>query len=347
MKKIDLVIDLQFGSTGKGLVSSYLSYRGNYDTVISANMPNAGHTAYCPTTDRKMVHKVLPSGLFSPGHKDVLVGPGAVFRPEQLAKELLLACDIGLDITVYIHSQAVLLTDDMVKAEESSAVTKIASTAQGSKEALVAKLNRDPDANPTVGANAHKLRDALGHLSSMVEVVSHSTWISIIADSENILAEGAQGYSLGVSQDFYPYCTSRECTPARFMSDMALPLPMLRKVIGVCRTYPIRVGNTADGESGPVYADQEEITWGNLGVQNEITTVTGRVRRVFTWSDHQMQDAVAECCPDEIFINFMNYLSPVEMLKFYASVSAKYPIRYLGLGPRVIDVVDMDCPEDD
>ncbi len=49
--KVDLVVDLQFGSTGKGLLCGYLSESDDYDTVITANMPNAGHTYIDKQTD--------------------------------------------------------------------------------------------------------------------------------------------------------------------------------------------------------------------------------------------------------------------------------------------------------
>lgn len=38
---VTMIVDLQYGSTGKGAIAGYLSTKNDYDTVISANMPNA------------------------------------------------------------------------------------------------------------------------------------------------------------------------------------------------------------------------------------------------------------------------------------------------------------------
>ena len=65
MKKVDMVIEMQFGSTGKGLIAGYLAEKYGHDVVLTANMPNAGHT-YINATGRKWVHKALPSGITSP-----------------------------------------------------------------------------------------------------------------------------------------------------------------------------------------------------------------------------------------------------------------------------------------
>ena len=44
MEAMDIVIDLQYGSTGKGLIVGFLAEEHKYDTVVTAWAPNAGHT---------------------------------------------------------------------------------------------------------------------------------------------------------------------------------------------------------------------------------------------------------------------------------------------------------------
>ena len=348
MNNVTMLIDLQYGSTGKGLVAGYLSEHNEYDTVISANMPNAGHTAWF--NDHRFIHKVLPSGIFSPHLKRIMVGPGAVFSIEQLQKELLRIKDVMFPVweergqpvpQIMIHAQSTVLTKEHVEAEQASGTVKIASTAQGSKEAMIARLHRDPDNNPTAGKNPRLLSE-FDEIGFNVQIIEHRHWIkTLVRESKMTLAEGAQGYSLGISQDFYPYTTSRDCTPFRFAADMGIPYRTLYKIIGVLRTYPIRVGNTDQGKSGGIYSDQEELSWEQLGQEPEITTVTGRVRRVFSFSWEQLVEATRECGPDEIFINFMNYLPPEEHLKFYKKVNFICPVKYLGYGPRANNVVDL------
>jgi hypothetical protein len=67
------------------------------------------------------------------------------------------------------------------------------------------------------------------------------------------------------------------------------------------------VGNTPDGYSGDWYPDQEETTFEKLGVIAEKTTVTGRVRRVASFSRMQIEEAMAMAMPDEVFLNFAQY----------------------------------------
>lgn len=345
-KNTDMLIDLQYGSTGKGLVAGYLSYKSAdtvpYDVVVSANMPNAGHTAY-DKDGSKFVHKVLPSGVFH-GPRNILVGPGAVFSIAQLEKEIIRLLDHGhLSLgkqQIYVHAQATVLTKEMKRVEEESPVTKIASTTQGSMVAQMIKMARDPDDNPTA-------KMAYGDLRELeVKVLPHRDWLTLVTNSRRILAEGAQGYSLGINQDFYPYCTSRDCGPARFLSDMAIPWTKLNKVIGVLRTYPIRVGSTDKGSSGPFYEDQIELDWKDIGVPPEITTVTGRQRRVFSFSRMQFREALAETGASELFINFFNYLRPSHEDEFMQMVKNEADdfgatVKYIGRGRTPQEVVEL------
>ncbi len=332
-KKADLIIDLQFGSTGKGLIAGYLAKRNKYDVVVTANMPNAGHT-FIDEHNNKMVHKVLPNGLVSPNCQFVMIGPGAIFDLERLLKEYHNACQMGYDgYTIVIHRAAVILQNEHREAEAEN--VKIGSTMQGSGAAMIAKIKRNPDDNPTAG---HVLSEM--NLPEGIIIANNSVYNGIIKDAKSILLEGAQGFSLGINERFYPYCTSRDCSPARFMSDMAIPIPFLRKVIGTARVHPIRVGSPEGGYSGPCYDDQHELTWDEIGVKPERTTVTQRVRRVFSFSRTQLEDALYAMAPDEIFLNFCNYATQAEL----AAIMREFGplIRYRGWGPAVYDVDDRD-----
>ena len=65
MKQINVIVDLQFGSTGKGLLAGYLAETTKPDTVITAWAANAGHT-YINADGRKFVHTMLANGIVSP-----------------------------------------------------------------------------------------------------------------------------------------------------------------------------------------------------------------------------------------------------------------------------------------
>ncbi|MBW2637437.1 MAG: adenylosuccinate synthetase [Deltaproteobacteria bacterium] len=340
MKKADMIIDLQFGSTGKGLVAGYLAEKNGYDTVINANMPNAGHT-YINDEGRKWIHKVIPNGIVSPNLKRIMIGPGSVFDLDRLRLELNESEDLTDKVQLIIHPAAVVLQRKH-RLAESAALSGISSTMQGSAAAMIEKIWRQKDKNPTA-------LEALKDTEFRESVCSTGGWQKHLAESENILIEGAQGYSLGINAGFYPYCTSRECTPARFLSDCAIPITMLRKVIGTARVHPIRVGNTPNGFSGDCYPDQDELTWDELRVDPETTTVTGRERRVFTFSRTQIEHAIGECQPDEVFLNFCNYDNDeADYVADAINGAAGFEVvRYLGFGATRGDVVDLVDVQDE
>ena len=333
MKKVDLIIDLQFGSTGKGLIAGYLASNNDYDTVINANMPNAGHT-FIDKEGNVYVHKVLPNGIVGKNVEKVMIGPGSVFSLKQLEKELYHAAAIMGGQALMIHENAVILTDEHRKEEQQ--LNDISSTMQGSAAAMADKIWRRR------GVIA---KDALIGTDFEGCIYTNDQWLFALVRADKVLAEGAQGFSLGINAGFYPYCTSRDCTPTRFLADMGIPHYMLNKVIGTARVHPIRVGNTENGYSGDHYNDQKELTWEEIGIEAETTTVTGRKRRIFSFSKTQIESALLACGPDEIFLNFCNY-NPTEAMKVAKEINklakwvlgAEDIVKYLGYGPTEIDI---------
>lgn len=345
MKKVDLIIDLQYGSTGKGLIAGYLAEKNGYDTVINANMPNAGHT-YINAKGRVWMHKVLPNGIVSPNIQRVMIGAGSVFSIKRLMLEIKESADLLDGVEIIIHPNAVVLRDEHRECEQAS-LSAISSTMQGSMAATIHKMARDPNDNPT----AQGYIDEYGEGAEIFGMVcSIDYWHEALMNAKKILAEGAQGYSLGLNGKFWPFCTSRDCTPARFMADMGIPLPFLNKVIGTARCHPIRVGNTTDGYSGDVYSDQVEISFESLGQETELTTVTKRPRRIFSYSSQQIKDAIFDCMPDEVFLNFCNYTEAYGHIVHDINITAerimgKSVVRYLGFGAKqdeVKEVKDME-----
>lgn len=343
MKKADIIVDLQFGSTGKGAIAGYLAVNGDYDTVITANRPNAGHT-FIDHAGNKMVTKILPNGIVGPTVKHALIGPGAIFSADQLLKELKMFDDFGYgDINIFIHESAVLLKKFHKDAE--THYSRIGSTQQGAGAAQIEKMERNGENSPL--AKGHDFGD------ERIKVVAPQAYYQLISRAKSILIEGAQGFSLGIDAGFWPYCTSRNCTVNQFLSDTAVPHTYLRKVIGVARTHPIRVAGT----SGPGYADQRETSWEELGVESEFTTVTKKMRRVFTFSHDQIIEAIQANQPDEIFLNFCNYIGRNKADQLTREINAHCInhtgygyVRYRGWGAAVGGISDidvLDCEETD
>jgi adenylosuccinate synthase len=160
-----------------------------------------------------------------------------------------------------------------------------------------------------------------------------------------VSVEVPQGFSLSVDGKFYPYCTSRNCTVMQALSDAGIHAHFIGRIAMSLRTYPIRVGSLPGQTSGDCYEDQEEITFESIGQEPEFTTVTGRKRRIFTWSRAQVYDAIIANRPDIVFLNFCNYVRDetvlAEMAKDinFATLSAGFYADILtGYGPNVEDV---------
>jgi len=157
------------------------------------------------------------------------------------------------------------------------------------------------------------------------------------------LVEIPQGYGLSLNGRFYPHCTSRDCSVMQGLSDAGIHPHLLGKTLLVLRTFPIRVGNIGEHSSGGCYSDQHETTWADLGLTPEITTVTKRVRRVFTWSQSQVSEAMSANRPDAIFLSHADYVDDLQPFIDSIQTAARYaditdPQLYYSKGATTDDV---------
>lgn len=345
--KVDMVMDFQYGSTGKGLIAGYLAKRGDYDTSVCSFATNAGHTYIDKERGLHLMTQQLPTGgLVSSTVKNILIGPGALIHEATLLNELDSCAGLLQGKRIMIHPQAAVVTDEHARQEVAWGMTKMGSTAKGVGAAMIERIKRDP-VDPNTAGNRF-LFDRLHKY-----LVSEQEYRAILDASESVLVEGAQGFSLSLYHGQYPYVTSRDVTPWQIAADCALPFkwaPYI-KVIGTMRTYPIRVNNR-DGSSGPCYPDQREVQWEELadrGVIPELTTVTKLKRRIFTFSQQQAAEAAFHCggyWETKIFLNFANYCNGQELADILADVETPQKgyinppkITWIGWGADDSDVM--------
>jgi len=321
------LVDGQYGSTGKGVIAAALSevYSGEVEYNITNAGPNSGHTFY--TMDgRKIVLKQLPTFAVA-SHLNNMATPiialtaGAIIDHMCLHEEVDYIGEYG-HIDVHPHS---VIIDKLDVSVDQINVSGMASTGKGIGPAMIRKLERK---STNIGTGG-KTPGSMWH----------------VPHNKRIFMEVSQGFSLGINSGFYPHVTTRECTVSQGFSDAGLPPSMFRGSILSLRTFPIRVGST-ENSSGPCYDDQHEISFEDIGQQPEFTTVTKRLRRIFTWSRQQFKDAVKANDPGVLFVNFMNYLPKEEHDKFldnlirdFVSVSDRNPKILLGFGPTSDDIV--------
>ena len=355
-QKFKLVCDLQYGSTGKGLIAGVLAEHWMPQVVMTAWSANAGHT-YIDSKRRKYQHTMVANGIVSSELQYLMIGPGSCLNLESLRNELigiknrLPSCFQG----VLIHENAAVISE-MHRIQESDAMNKIGSTKKGVGACMIEKIQRQDAKSIIAWGHKKEIARIARECGIKIVVVDNVRWNLCWSAFDRVMIEGAQGFSLGINSGFYPYVTSRECTPAQMLSDLLLPVDIDIEVIGCMRTFPIRVANRYDkdgnqiGTSGPFYDDQRELDWENdLGIQPELTTVTKLPRRIATFSLSQARDAIRAVRPDVIFLNFCNYLDNrqqvTDLISRIEGMMTTYKrssqgVRYLGFGPEYRDVFD-------
>lgn len=303
--KASFIVGGQWGSEAKGCAAAWLAHECakreyNPGFVTTNAGVQSGHTSIHKGKRRVSFHLptapfvFLDEGLIPP---TVYLNGGSVIDPSVFLKEVK-----DFPAEVFIHPNASVIDQGCIEAENetTSSQTKIASTRKGVGEAISRKVRR-----------AASLARDCDKLKPFVKRMDLNYFLN---NGESIWIEIPQGVSLSIDTDFYPYTTSRNCTSAQALSDAAIHPSFYGSSLVVLRTFPIRVGNISDdsgvelGNSGSCYPDQKEISWEGLGVEAEITTVTKRIRRVFTFSKQQLRDTFVLCRPDVVFLTFCNYI---------------------------------------
>jgi adenylosuccinate synthase len=156
------------------------------------------------------------------------------------------------------------------------------------------------------------------------------------SSGQKILLEGTQGTGLSLHHGRYPFVTSRDTTVAGCLSEAGIPAGRVRKVVMVCRTYPIRVEDPDGSTSGPM---THEIDWDVVAERSgnkeedlraaERTSTTGRKRRVCEFDWALLRRAATLNAPTDIALTFADYLS----------VRNRDARRYEQLTPETINMI--------
>ena len=306
------VVGGQFGSEAKGsavawLTSELIQSGRMFDIVTANNGSQSGHTSIHGGKKRVLFHLPTAPIIARDSGIETLIylNAGSVIDAEVLEQELQ-DNEINVD-NFFIHPDAAVITAEC-KAEErdaNSSTTKIASTRKGVGAALARKVMR----RGITAADHHYLRNFVRRIDLNGQMLN----------GRSVLVEIPQGVSLSLNHSgFYPTTTSRDCTPTAALSDAGIHPNLYHDTLIVMRSRPIRVGHIVEdgkvrGESGGCYPDQHELSWGEVGAEAEITTVTQRVRRVFTFSKKQLMDVFSLCRPGYFMLTFCNYVDKQEV----------------------------------
>lgn len=355
-----MIMDGMWGSCGKGLLAGKLAMERNPDVIINNFGPNAGHTFIGPDNEVIMTSQ-LPSGLVS---KDsiLILGADSIINPDLLLAEVdKYEAEYNIKARLLIHPRAAVVTQHDIDVE-SGTMGHIGSTKKGVGNAVSRKVLRGGVPTiPAVACQEDRLADYVAPPGTIEGLLRTNLTYG------SVQVESAQGLELSINHgSHYPQCTSRDITPAAIMNGVGIPMRYLDETNVVVRTYPIRVGHEYDefgakvGDSGDVYPGMRELTWEEMsklvGIDiQERTTVTKKVRRVFSWSWQQYRNMLWQCGPCNVMINFMNYLDAQapslaeannDTQAFfkkaqYEAVESGGHIDWLGWGPAMNQVEDV------
>ncbi len=234
---VDVLIGGQFGSEGKGNIVGHIA--PEYDLLVRVGGPNAGHQVYAEPKPEKYYH--LPSGTQRAPNARLLLGPGAVIYPKKLLEEI---ADHKIDADRLTIDHRAMIITDQDREEEAARFGSISSTAQGVGIASARKMTGRSDYKEEREAFlARDCEDLKPYMGSAREILADA-----MVSGHRTLLEGTQGTALSLHHGDYPHVTTRDTTVAGCLADAGIAPSNVRRVIMVCRTYPIRVG----GPSGPM-----------------------------------------------------------------------------------------------
>lgn len=304
---VDVLVGGQYGSEGKGNVAFFMA--PEYEVLMRVGGPNAGHKV--PLGDG-YTHRSLPSGTMANQDAQLVIGPGAVLDLDVLLREIS-DCQVEASRLTIDPNAAIIEPWD--RELEGSIVAKIGSTGKGVGAATARRVLARGGAIDSLGgmpalrrvADIEELRPYLG---SSAEVLDKSFRLG-----QRVMLEGTQGTSLSLFHGPYPHVTSRDTTSAGCIAEAGIGPRRVRRIIGVFRTYPIRVQDGTEGTSGPMSAPLEfSDVAGRSGVPSEEFarvekgSVSGKPRRVAEFDWVQLRRSSELNSLTDIALTFADYI---------------------------------------
>lgn len=302
---LDILIGGQYGSEGKGNIADFLA--PEYDVLVRVGGPNAGHKVFVDDAVKPYTFHQLPSGSLANGKAVLVIGAGAVVSLGRLLSEV---SELAIPVErLIIDRQAMMIEKTDVDWETRELRDKIASTAQGVGSATARKiLHRYPGSDVRLARDVPELKHYVG------DTIEY--FAECLCRGRKVLLEGTQGTSLSLHHGHYPHVTSRVTTASGCLAEAGLSSSHVRRVIMVCRTYPIRVGNTDAGNTSGYMAQEIPLAMiaRRSGIplhelkKTETTSTTKRKRRIAEFDWAQFRRSIVLNGPTDIALTFADYL---------------------------------------
>jgi adenylosuccinate synthase len=335
MASVTVVVGGQYGSEGKGKVAQYLAREQRAAIVVRVGGSNSGHTGFAENGELH-VFRQLPTAALLPDPLCV-IGPGSYIDPPVLLAEIERA-RLAQNRLLVDEKAFVITPEDKEYEEKSGLIKQIGSTGSGTGGAVRRRIERRSPAGTV--KDVPELAPYLGDASERLR--------NVINAGERVVVEGTQGFGLSVLHSpHYPRVTTRDTTAAAAIAEAGLSPLDVDQVVLVIRTFPIRVA----GDSGHL---PREIDWPTVTAESgserpleDLTSVTGRVRRVGRFDSEIVRRAIAVNLPSMIVMNHIDYVdarcsevgSLTERARRFISETSEgigAPIDLVGLGPAAM-----------
>jgi adenylosuccinate synthase len=305
MKKVDVLLGLQWGDEGKGKIVDVVTPK--YDIIARfQGGPNAGHTLIFD--GEKYVLHTIPSGIFRENTINI-IGNGVVIDPviirEEIEKLERKGIDVASKLLISKKAHLILPTHKILDkySEEQKGITKIGSTLKGIGPTYMDKTGRnglrigdslapnfkekyatlvqkhqtilgDYDYQDLLTEHEAKWFEAMEFLKKFTLIDSEQYIHTALLEGKSILAEGAQGTMLDIDFGTYPFVTSSNTVTAGTCTGLGVAPNRIGEVIGIFKAYCTRVG------SGPFPTELDNEIGENIRtIGHEYGATTGRNRR--------------------------------------------------------------------
>ena len=368
MKKIDVVLGLQWGDEGKGKVVDVLT--PDYQVIARfQGGPNAGHSLHFE--GKKYVLHTIPSGIFRDGSINI-IGNGVVIDPVILSDEIATLEADGVDVQSKLliakKAHLILPTHRIIDAasEASKGKTKIGSTLKGIGPTYMDKTGRNglrvgDILSPAFEERYQRLKakhlELLRQYDFQFDITDYEKeWLEgienlkrfrfiegehvingLLDEGKAILAEGAQGSMLDIDFGTYPFVTSSNTLCAGVCTGLGVAPSRIGNVYGIFKAYCTRVG------SGPFPTELFDETGDYIrNAGGEFGTVTGRPRRTGWFDAVVARYAVRVNGLTDVVINKIDPLRGLPKLKVCVAYKLKNGETVTEFPANFMDLVDCE-----